>query len=70
MTAKVPPSGHPRFDDAPLATISGGIPSWEMLSMAYYSPTEDESSQTFTGVVAVDAAGWVVWCVVVVVEPR
>jgi hypothetical protein len=32
-TATVPKTGFPRFDDAPLATISGGVPSWQMLSM-------------------------------------
>ena len=62
VSAMIPSTGIPRFDEKPLAEVSGGTPSWEMLSMAYEVSTRDQNrKQTFTGVVAVDAAGWVVW---------
>jgi hypothetical protein len=34
-TARTSKTGFPRFDEAPLATIEGGMPEWHMLSMAY-----------------------------------
>ena len=55
-------TGIPRFDEKPLATISGGTPGWEMLSMVYGEfETVGHDNQAFAGVVAVDQAGWVVW---------
>ena len=61
VSRTTPRTGHPRFDDAALATITGGVPSWELLTMAYDMETVGQAAQDFVGVVGVDQAGWVVW---------
>ena len=61
LSATVPATGLPRFDQAPLAQIAGGTPSWQMLTMSYEETTADHIDQHFYGIVAVDQAGWLVW---------
>jgi hypothetical protein len=61
VSATTPRTGHPRFDEKALASISGGVPEWELLTMAYDMTTLNQDSQNFVGIVAVDQAGWVVW---------
>ena len=62
--ATVPRIGVPRFDERPLATIAGeGLPEWALLSLLYQVTTNSSKHDEFTGIVAIDQAGWVVWCV-------
>jgi hypothetical protein len=62
--ATVPRVGVPRFDERPLATIAGeGLPEWALLSLVYQVTTNSSKHDEFTGIVAIDQAGWVVWCV-------
>ena len=57
---RAPKTGIPRFDDNALATISGdSLPSWQMLTFAY--DVHVTPQQFFSGLVAVDQEGWVVW---------
>ncbi len=59
--ATVPATGWARFDDAPLAAVSGGVPQWQTLTMAYALKVAGHRDVHFNGIVAVDQAGWVVW---------
>ena len=61
IEASIPATGFPRFDSRALATISGGVPEWQMLTMVYEVPTAGHSDQEFMGIVGVDQEGWVVW---------
>ena len=64
-------TGYPRFDLAPLASLSGpDAPSWRHLTMAYEALTHEHTDQRFEGVIAIDTDGWVVWCVVVFAAVR
>ena len=71
-TATVSKTGWPRFDAGPLASVSGAKrPSFELLTFIYQvtattgddddDAEDDASGHEFTGVVAVDESGWVVW---------
>ena len=59
--ARVPATGWARFDEAPLAAVSGGVPQWQTLTMAYALKVRGHRDVHFNGIVAVDQAGWVVW---------
>jgi hypothetical protein len=58
-------TGFPSFDDGAFVTVTGSIPNVEVVSFA---TTKDGGGaegldRTFTGLLAVDAEGYIVWCV-------